>query len=182
MLGRVDYHAPSAGSSAGWGGLGWLWQWLLGFAALLLLGAAAIAPSAWWWSTRVADTLRRRFAGSLLAGLVSVLVVPLLSALLAATVIGIPLAIVVFACYVGVLLLSGVFVSLRIGAWVMQRGGRPGASRYARLAVGALLLSLLAALPWIGWLAWLLVPLLGMGALLLERRDAWRGDSAPAAA
>jgi hypothetical protein len=97
-------------------------------------------------------------------------------------VVGIPLAIVVFACYVGVLLLSGVFVSLRIGAWVMERGGRSGAPRHARLAVGALLLSLLAALPWIGWLAWLLVPLLGMGALLLERGEAWRRGSAPTAA
>ncbi|MGH8638973.1 MAG: hypothetical protein ACREUZ_17710 [Burkholderiales bacterium] len=33
---------------------------------------------------------------------------------------------------------------------------------------------LLAALPWIGWIAWVLVPMVGFGALLLERRDAWR--------
>ena len=86
------------------------------------------------------------------------------------------------ACYAVLLLLSGVFVALRIGAWLMARFARPDASRFARLAVGALPLSLVAALPWIGWVAWLLVPLVGMGALLLERRQAWRGPRAGVAA
>jgi len=105
-------------------------------------------------------------------------VVPLLVVLLAASVVGIPLALVVFAFYCALLLLSGVFVALRIGAFGMALLGRPGASRFARLALGAVLLSFVAALPRVGWIAWLLVPIIGLGALLLERRDAWRDAAA----
>lgn len=173
VQGNVDYHAPPA-DSGGWSARGWLWQWLLGFLALLALGAVTLAPSA-RWSTRVAGRIGDRFGASLLTGAVTLFVVPLLVLLFAATIVGLPLAVVVFACYVVGLLLSGVFVALRIGGWAMARVKRPGASGYARLTVGALLLSGIAALPWIGWIAWLLVPLLGMGALLLERGDAWRG-------
>lgn len=49
------------------------------------------------------------------------------------------------------------------------------------LVIGALLILFLAALPWIGWLAWLLVPLLGMGAVLLARRDTCHGGAAAGA-
>jgi hypothetical protein len=174
VLGRVQHHAAAGGNS---GAIGWLWQWLFGFVALLLLGAAAIAPST-GWSTRVAEQIRDRFGASLLAGIAALLLIPLLVVLLAASVVGIPLAVVVFAIYGAVLLLSGVFVSLRIGAWATARFGRRDASRFARLAVGALLLSFVAALPWIGWVAWLAVPVLGLGALLLERREAWRRQPA----
>ena len=179
VLGKVSHHAPSG--ATGWSPLAALWQWLYGFLALLALGTAAIAASP-QWSMRVAERIRSRFGASLLAGVLALLIAPLLVLLLAATIVGLPLALVVFAGCIVVLLLSGVFVALRIGGWSMARLGRPGASRYARLAVGALLLSLIAALPWIGWLAWLLVPLLGIGALLLERSDAWRTPHVPAAA
>lgn len=179
VQGKVDYHAPSG--DTGWSPLGWLWLWLYGFLALLALGTVVLAPSP-QWSTRVAERIRDRFGASLLSGAIALLVVPWLTLLLAATIVGLPLAVVVFAASVVVLLLSGVFVALRLGGWLMARFGRPAASRYARLAVGALLLSFIAALPWIGWIAWLLVPLLGVGALLLERKDAWRGPRGPAAA
>lgn len=172
VVGRMSHHPFSAQAEAGW----W-WQWLLGFAALMVLGAATIAPSG-TWGTRVAEKIKHRFGASLLSGLIALLVIPLLVVLLSASVIGIPLALVALALYAAMLLLSGVFVSLRIGTRLMARFGRPRASRFARLAVGALLLSFVAALPWIGWLAWLLVPIVGLGALLLERRDAWRGAPA----
>lgn len=178
VLGQVRYEAPSGDHGPSLAG--WLWQWLFVFLALLALGTAVIAPSG-WWGTRVAETLRERSGASLLAGIVALVAVPLLAAVLAATVVGMPLALAMLACLAVALLLSGVFVSLRLGAWVLQRFAQRfdgGASRFARLAAGALLLSLLASLPWIGWLAWLVVPVIGLGALLIERNAVWRGQPA----
>ncbi|MPZ44375.1 MAG: hypothetical protein GEV05_13395 [Betaproteobacteria bacterium] len=173
--GQVRYQAPPDDSAPA--ALGWLYGWLLGFLALFALGVAVLAASP-SWSTRVAEKIRQRIGAALASGVVALLVTPLLVLLLAVTIVGIPLAIVVLALYVALLLLSGVFVALRIGAWGMSRSGRADASRHAQLAVGACALALLAALPWIGWIAWLLVPMVGFGALLLERRDAWRHRAA----
>jgi hypothetical protein len=103
-----------------------------------------------------------------------------LVALLVATIVGIPLALVVLAFYTALVLLSSVFVSVRIGCWVLAALGRSGAARHASLAVGALLLTLFASLPWVGWIAWVAVPVIGLGALILERGDAWRARPAPA--
>src|SRR5690606_24320981 len=123
---------------------------------------------------RVSERISERFGASFLTGVVAMIVIPVAVVVLAATIIGVPLALVTLAFFVALILLSAVFVAVRIGTWAMARLGRPDASRYARLAVGALVLSFLASLPWIGWIAWLAVPMLGLGALLLERRDAWR--------
>lgn len=175
VLGRVQHHAPEVDERGSV--TSWLAQWLLAFLALLVLGVTttAAAPRG---SVHVADEIRRRAGWSLLVGVIALLVIPLWAALLTATIVGIPLALVAFALYGAALLSSGVFVSLRIGGWIMQRADRPGASCYARLAAGALLLSLLAVLPWIGWLVWLLTLAVGLGALLLERRDACRREPA----
>lgn len=178
VLGSVQYQPPANDGVSGT--VSWWRQWLFGFLALLMLGVATLAPAA-SWTARVADTIKRRVGRSLLVGISALVVIPVLAVLLAATVIGIPLAILAFALYGAALLLSGVFVSLRIGDWVMHRLGRPGSSPHRRLAAGAVLVSFVASLPWIGWLAWLLVPLIGLGALLLERNEAWRRPLAASA-
>jgi hypothetical protein len=72
------------------------------------------------------------------------------------------------------LLLSGVFVSYLVGGWFFHRLKRPGVSPYVKLAIGALAVALLASLPWIGWLFQLLILMVGLGALLLERRDSYQ--------
>lgn len=171
--GEISYSAPPEG---GMSAAGWLGRWLLGFLALLALGAVTLAPSD--WGTRVAARIGNRFGASLLWGVVVLVAAPVAAVLLAATIVGIPLAIVVLAFYTALLLLSGVFVAVRVGAWLLARLGRSAPSRHACLAAGALVLSLLASLPWVGWIVWLLVPMIGLGALLLERRDAWRGGEA----
>jgi hypothetical protein len=171
VLGRVEYHKEGAGG--GWGPMSWLWQWLFMFLALLILGAATLALSS-WWTRRIAEKMARQPGYAMLAGLAGLILIPLICVLLAITVIGIPLAIVLFALYCVALLLSGVFVSYLVGGWLLGRLKRPETSPYARLAVGALVVAFFASLPWIGWVVQLLVLMIGLGALLLERRDSWQ--------
>ena len=172
VLGRVEHHMEAAGRR--WGLMNWLARWMLMFLATLILGAAAIALSA-RWTDRIAEELARRPGYALLAGIIGLIVIPLICVLLAVTVIGIPLAIVLFALYGVALLLSFVFVSYLIGGWLLGRLRRTETSPYARLAAGALVVAFFASLPWVGWIIQLLALVIGLGALMLERKDSWRG-------
>lgn len=171
VYGRIAHNVKD--DDGRWGPVNWLARWTAMFLATLILGAAMIALSA-RWTDRITEKLRRRPGYALLAGVVGLIVIPLICVLLAVTVIGIPLAIVLLALYLVALMLSGVFVSYLIGGWLLGRLRRTGASPYARMAVGALALAFLASLPWIGWAIQLLTLMTGLGALILERKDARR--------
>lgn len=164
ILGKVHFNQVAARSQ--WS---WLWWWVFSATTLLVLGLAALlfSPS---WASHVAETIRLRPGASALTGLLGVLLVPVLFGLLLVTVIGIPLAIVLFALYLVALLLSGVFVAYHVGTWLLDALHRQHASRWLRMVAGVFLVSLLVSLPWIGGIAQLIVLLLGFGALVLERR------------
>jgi len=171
VLGRVDYLQETF--ERRWSLMSWLGRWAFMSLALLVLGAATIALSA-LWTNRIAEKITRKPGPSLLTGLLGLILIPLICLVLVITIIGIPLAVVVIALYAVALLLSGVFVSYQVGGWLLRRLKRPDVSPYARLAIGALAVALLASLPWIGWLFQLLILMVGLGALLLERRDSYQ--------
>jgi cytoskeletal protein CcmA (bactofilin family) len=172
VLGSIKYYQE--GSGRGWSLVNWLWQWLFIFLVLLILGSATIALFA-WWTRRIADRMKQQPGYAMLAGLLGMILIPLICVLLAITIIGIPLAIVLFALYCVALLLSGVFVSYLIGGWLLGRLNRPETSPYARLAAGALVVAFFTSLPWVGGVVQLLVLIIGLGALILEGKDSWRG-------
>jgi hypothetical protein len=172
ILGRIQFDQERSGG--GWTLIGWLWQLLFIFLMLLILGAATIALSA-RWPRRIAERMMQQPGHALLAGLAGMILIPLICVLLAITIIGIPLAVVLFALYCVALLLSGVFVSYLIGGWVLGRLKQTATSPYTRLAAGALVVAFFVSLPWVGWIMQSLVLIIGFGALILERRDSWRG-------
>ena len=63
---------------------------------------------------------------------------------------------------------------LPIAVWIGDRllglAGRPGASPYAAMATGILLLYLLFAIPFVGWLFWLAATWLGLGVMVVPGR------------
>jgi hypothetical protein len=165
VLGQVRYEELR---EEGW--FAWPAFWAWSFLGLLVVGVAALAFST-PWAARVATTLRARPGMSLVTGALVLIVTPFVVAGLAVTLIGIPLAVVLVGLYVAVLVLSAVFVSYRVGSWLLDRAGRPGASRWVRMAAGAFVVSLGMSLPLVGWVLALLVLLVGTGALALERRS-----------
>jgi hypothetical protein len=167
ILGEVRYDAAGR-SAAG----GWIARWLYIFLALLVLGTAAalIAPA---WAARVAATMRTRTSASIIAGFLTLLLIPLAIAALAVTIIGIPLAIVLLAIFVAILALSSVFVSYRLGEWLMTRFHRMRSSIWARMVLGVLLVSLLISLPTVGLILSAIIVIVGAGALVLAGRSEW---------
>lgn len=145
----------------------WLLRWLGMFLAVSVLGTAVIMLAS-DWNRRVATRLSGRPGRSLLFGVMSVIVIPLISILLAVTLIGLPLAVVLVAIFISIVVMTSVFVSYGLGSWLLNRLGIENTKHFTRLVSGTLLLAFFASLPWVGWLVQLVVLLLGMGAVVLE--------------
>jgi hypothetical protein len=166
VLGQVHYEDITATQWAAWPT-----KWLFSFIALLILGLAALifAPA---WPARVAGTMRVRTWASILSGIFVLLVIPIVAAALAVTLVGLPLALVLFAFYVAMLLLAGVFVSYRTGDWLlMHLLHRMPSSVWIRMILGVLIISIGMTLPAIGLAVTAIVLIFGAGALVLERRS-----------
>jgi len=168
IMGETRYEPLEQGRWFSWPGF-----WFASLLGLLVLGFGAVALSS-SWPGRVAATMRARLGASTLIGLAVLILTPIVAGILAVTLIGIPLAIVLMALYVAVLLLSIVMVAYRIGTWVLDRLHRPGASPWLRMALGVLVVSLAISIPFAGPVIAILLLIAGTGALVLERREPFR--------
>jgi hypothetical protein len=158
----------------------WLWWWLFCFGALLVLAFAVIAfvPL---WPERVAQTILNRPGAAALAGIIGVLLTPVIAALLLVSIIGMPLGILILAMYMMGILLSAVFVAYLIGSRLPAPARRTAASEWLRMAVGVLLISILLSLPWLSGIAQVAILLIGFGGLLLQGAG-WMRSKPPAIA
>ncbi|ELZ32065.1 bactofilin family protein [Halorubrum tebenquichense] len=148
-----------------------------GVAVNLALGALLLLAFP-RFSRGVADRVARGALRSTAVGLGVLVGVPVLLALVAITVVGIPLALVGIAAYVVALWVGSVYGRYALGSWVLDRLGSP--NRWLALVVGVIGVALVGRIPWIGGLVDLVVLLFGVGALALGLAGRYRsgGDSA----
>jgi cytoskeletal protein CcmA (bactofilin family) len=154
------------------------WIWSLG----LLVAAAILVLALPQLFKGVAETARTRWGYSLLVGFILLVCVPVCALIAMVTVIGIPLALVVMALYLTVLLVGYVSAGIALGDAALQRWrSQSGANQGWRIlaaVLGMLLISLLGRVPMIGWLVTLAAMLTGIGALLTQLRSGLTGHSA----
>jgi len=149
-------------------------QWALAVYGLLinlLLGIIllALGPG---FARDVADRATGSFLASVGVGLVVLIGVPILLALLAITVVGIPLMLagtLLFVLYVWIATVYGRFA---VGAWLI--GLVDARNRWIALLVGLILVGVLAQIPYVGPAISGIVTLIGVGAVALALRDARR--------
>jgi cytoskeletal protein CcmA (bactofilin family) len=126
--------------------------------------------------TAVADGVRTAPAGSFLLGLGLTIGIPILSVILMVTVVGIPLAALLFVAYLGVLYLSQIFVGLALGRLVMPRSWDTHGRGYNLLAmtIGVVVLAALrmAPVPFLGFAVAALTAIFALGAVVLGPRRA----------
>lgn len=99
-----------------------------------------------------------------LIGVAGIFLSPIVIGLLAATIVGIPLAILMFLAWIIVLFLSGPTLAYTIGKKVWKSATSP----MLIMLVGSLLLVVLYVIPIIGFFAVLTAGILGTGAILSE--------------
>ena len=168
ILGRTVYRPapeherrdPSAAAKFG--------LWLASLLAMYVVGAIIIALTP-RESPAVADRVFGSFWKSLLIGFLVLVVTPVAAAIIMATLIGIPLGLILLAMYLILVYISRIYVGLAIGRWLFGKFGRANTSLYLSLLVGLVILWILRAIPIIGGFIGFISILLGIGALLVQR-------------
>lgn len=164
---------PVGVSGHSWSPIGWGWlNAIYGLFANLLLGAVLllVLPG---FSNRVADRAAESPGWSGLLGLLALIGVPFLLALVAVTIVGIPLAILGLFGYLFVLWVGVVYGEYAVGRWLLgRRSGEP--NRWYALGLGLVLFAVLGAIPVVGGVFVLGALLLGLGALTGGVRGAYR--------
>ena len=118
-----------------------------------------------------ATNLKSRFWESTLTGLIFYFGIPISLMLLFLTVIGIPLAFLIFVLYIFIDLLAGPITSLTISHWIAK--GR----NYSKPAIFLISIPTYAALlsityiPYVWWILILIIQVPTMGSFLLERYE-----------
>lgn len=148
--------------------------WVLtvyGFLANFLLGAVLLLvfPAA---SVGIATRARSEpiYVGAI--GLVVLVAVPIVLVLLVLTLIGIPLAIVGAILFALSLWIASVYGRFAVGTWLLSYTEVD--NRWLALLVGLLAVGIVEQVPFFGALIAFLVLLLGLGALALVARGAYR--------
>ena len=153
----------------------WTSGWMYQFGATLVLGFTLLALFP-MHVARVSETLLRRTGKSFLIGSLAMIAVPLSALVMTVTLIGIPLAVSVSALYIVALLTANAAVAYLVGTWVTQLTNHPAATKWARFAIGAAIVSLIASLPYLGGVAEGVFLALGSGATLLYCHSLIKGE------
>ncbi len=145
---------------------------VFGYLAALATGIVLIllAPST---AVSIADGIRRKPWASLGWGMVIFFITPLVAIVLLITVVGIPVAVILFLTYCVAMYLTQVFVGILIGRMILYRNGgkesRP--LLIGGLALGLLILVVLGSIPFLNFITGLATALLGLGALFTFIRE-----------
>lgn len=145
------------------------WSHFYWFGMMLLLGGVVllVLPN---FTREVVATIEKRPLASIGIGLLGLIVTPIAIVLLAVTVIGIPLAVVVAVLYGLTMLFSLTWVVLVIGDWLAKALKFPN-SAYIVLLVGALAYLLISLVPFLGSLVGGIGFLAGFGGLWIAKKE-----------
>ena len=147
----------------------WLVFVSINFVCTLILGllSARFLPR---YHQSAITTLRERPWASLGVGFIAVVALPVVCALLFATALAIPLALILLVAFFILLYWSRIYAIGRIGESILARL-RPASSRAAAFVLGLFVYYILATIPVVGWLVVPLVILFGLGAELIARKQ-----------
>jgi len=148
----------------------------ISFISTLILGLLAIRFMPNYHRSAVAALAGRAWA-SLGIGFVAVVVAPFVFAILMATVVGIPLALIFLAAYLILLYWSRIVSISWLGDALFGLFRKKVAPGWAFFC-GLIIYYLLTLIPLLGWLIALFVLLFGLGADLLARKEVFRAARA----
>lgn len=137
--------------------------------ALLLLGSVLIklAPN---YTKKTVDIIQTNPWKSLFVGLITSIVLPVLIVLAFISLIGIPVAVMGIFIIMLLFVFAKIFASLFIGGVLLSMVNK-SVNVYASLAVGLLVLFVLFFIPVIGWLAGCVLMLMGLGGMIVMKKN-----------
>ena len=170
ILGSIERAVPSeswtafshSNSRAG------LWIWTIG---LMFLAAVLVAALPRFYSG-LEHTLCVKLPLTVLAGIASMIGIPVAAVFMLITLIGIPLGLLTIAAFLTLVLVGYASTSVVLGDWMLHQF-RPLWStslvwRSMFAAAAVLLIGVLGAIPWFGGLLFIAATFVGMGAILMH--------------
>ena len=145
---------------------------IISFLAIILLGSLIIIfmPNQ---VELISTKMTSEGLKSLGWGILSLLVIPLTAILLMITLVGLPLGAMLLTAYGFCIYLVGVFVSIVIGKWILDKVGKVNISLIWALLIGMLVAKILTMIPIIGWLIGFLMFLWAFGAIVSTRHSTY---------
>ncbi|ABK15070.1 conserved hypothetical protein [Methanothrix thermoacetophila PT] len=142
---------------------------LLSIIGYLLLGLIGLRVAPWLFRSSE-DKMLRDPAIETLVGFLAIIVSLILAMILAITIVGIPVSVMLLLLLGVGIMLSCLLVSFTLGRKVMAIF-RSGTGSAVSFTVGYVILNILFLLPYIGWIFMLIAVCMGVGALLYVMKD-----------
>lgn len=142
---------------------------IFNFLAAALLGSILLLlfPN---FMQRSSDLIAKKPWVTLLVGLVTLVITPIIAVFLLITIVGIPLGLFAMAAYLFIIYLSQIFVANFLGQKVLNYANQKFHPTLG-LLVGLLLLGVVGIIPIVGGLLKFLVILFGIGAYILTKKE-----------
>ncbi|HSX25066.1 MAG TPA: hypothetical protein VLG69_03820 [Candidatus Andersenbacteria bacterium] len=122
------------------------------------------------YSQKTSELVVERFWQNFLIGIVAVIVTPIFIGLLVVTWVGVPIAIALLFGYIAILYISKLFVLLALGMFVSRKAAWKVGPAWA-LIIGLVLYYVIGFIPIIGALVKIVVGLVGVGAVVSQKRN-----------
>lgn len=116
------------------------------------------------------EYIKTHFWGTMLVGLIGVIVTPVVIFLLMLTIIGIPLALFLMVLYIFVLWFVRIFPILLLGQFTLSKFGN-NKNLYWAYIVGLIIYSVLCVIPIIASITFLVTVLSGYGTLIMQKKN-----------
>jgi cytoskeletal protein CcmA (bactofilin family) len=151
--------------------------WVIGKFLALLAASLVVGLMFRRYSNRVVEQATARPWFEMGRGLLAVAAIPVISALLCVTVVGIPLGILGFLSFAALMLFSWIVTPFIVGSVVYGYIAKQTEVSWKTILLGVIIYSVLGVIPVLGWLAQLLVSLIAIGSVVAIKQEvvrAWR--------
>lgn len=153
------------------GFLGYMMWLIYSFLAALIVALILIAL---FGDTIISITnrMREKISPSIGWGILLTIIVPIVTTLLFITIIGIPLALIIFALWLIALYFAEILVGISVGRYILKKeNGITKKSLYLSAIVGIVISWVIFSIPFIGWLLWLVGVWWGLGGIWLALKE-----------
>jgi len=160
LAGKVQQVAPK-NENKDWA---WLWQRTFSIFAALLVGLVLIFLTK-NVTGRILSSLEERPLKAFLPGLILTFILPPIALVLAITIIGLPLSLIIMAIWVCAVYAAKIIAALTLGRLLVRKLVKKDASLFVSLVLGIFICWLLFAIPYVGWIISLIATWFGLGGL-----------------
>lgn len=151
----------------------WIWWRIMAIFSALLIGLILVS----WLHRPIQEISERMFLKPYATfgyGLLVIFVTPLICILLLMTIIGIPVALILFVFWLIILYIAKIITAIVIGKEIMKRRKSLAGSRnnlIQAMVVGVVLTYILFSIPIIGWILSMIATVFGVGATWVYGRE-----------